>query len=135
MIHGGCHCGAYRYDVALDHLDDIAHCHCSHCRRTTGGTLMTWATVPASSFTWHGGTPTKYNATPHARRYFCERCGTYMAMDHDDYPGTIDLTVTSLDHAEEFPPDRHIWYDDRLPWLQLDAELPHHADEGWLSGR
>ncbi len=131
MINGGCHCGAYRYQVALECLDDVAHCHCSSCRRTTGGTLVTWATVPAERFTWHGGTPTSYNATPHARRYLCERCGTQLAMDHDDYPGTVDITVTSLDYPEQVVPDRHIWFADRLSWLHVDEQLPNFNDENW----
>ncbi|WP_459617808.1 GFA family protein, partial [Enterobacter hormaechei] len=37
---GGCHCGYLRYAVAAP-LDDVAHCHCSICRRTTGGIVTT----------------------------------------------------------------------------------------------
>ena len=43
---GGCHCGYLRYAVAAP-LDDVAHCHCSICRRTTGGIVTTWDGGPA----------------------------------------------------------------------------------------
>jgi hypothetical protein len=43
---GGCHCGALRYRLEGD-LGDVAHCHCSICRRVSGGTLVTWVTLPA----------------------------------------------------------------------------------------
>ena len=56
---GGCHCGQLRYAVEAP-LDDIAHCHCSICRRTTGGIVTTWATVPLASFRWTAGTPAEY---------------------------------------------------------------------------
>jgi hypothetical protein len=38
---GGCQCGALRYQFRAT-LRDIAHCHCSICRRTTGGIPTTW---------------------------------------------------------------------------------------------
>ncbi|KPW91720.1 hypothetical protein ALO50_01812 [Pseudomonas syringae pv. cerasicola] len=40
-IHsGGCHCGGLRYQFDAP-LRDIAHCHCSICRRTSGATVVT----------------------------------------------------------------------------------------------
>ena len=54
-IHsGGCHCGHLRYQFSGP-LHDIAHCHCSICRRVSGGIVTTWITVPAADFAWLGG--------------------------------------------------------------------------------
>lgn len=92
---------------------------------------MTWATIPVAAFRWLGAEPAVYCATPQARRHFCARCGTQLAIEHDGFPGTLDITVASLDQPERFPPDRHIWVADRLPWLRLDGQLPSHDDEGW----
>lgn len=33
---GGCHCGNLRYQIDGP-VDDVAHCHCTICRRTSGG--------------------------------------------------------------------------------------------------
>ena len=38
---GGCQCGALRYQFRAP-LRDIAHCHCSVCRRCSGGIVTTW---------------------------------------------------------------------------------------------
>lgn len=44
-IHqGGCHCGQLRYRFNAP-LQSIAHCHCSICRRTSGGIVTSWLTV------------------------------------------------------------------------------------------
>jgi hypothetical protein len=29
-----------------------------------------------------------------------------------------------MDEAAALSPDDHIWYDDRLPWLVIDDDLP-----------
>lgn len=49
LHHGGCHCGALRYAFSGP-LQDIAHCHCSVCRRVSGGLVTTWITVPREAF-------------------------------------------------------------------------------------
>ena len=37
LLHsGGCHCGHIRYQFSGP-LQDIAHCHCSICRKVSGG--------------------------------------------------------------------------------------------------
>ncbi|MGV8495599.1 GFA family protein, partial [Pseudomonas aeruginosa] len=47
-------------NLATAPLDDVAHCHCSICRRTTGGIVTTWATVPRAAFRWLAGEPAEY---------------------------------------------------------------------------
>ncbi len=131
MLTGRCHCGHCRYQIDLDALDDVAHCHCSVCRRTTGAPLVTWATIPAATLHWLGAEPARYASSAQARRHFCSQCGAQLAIENDAYPGTIDITVATLDEPRRFPPDRHIWAADRLPWLQLDEQLPRYDDEHW----
>lgn len=59
---GGCHCGALRYCFE-DGLGDCMHCHCSDCRRTTGGTVTTWITVTKEHFHWKVGKPAEYTTS------------------------------------------------------------------------
>ena len=128
LHHGGCHCGALRYRFRAP-LRDIAHCHCSVCRRTTGGILTTWITVPLASFQWLAGTPVEYASSASCRRYFCGRCGAQLSLFTDLSPDTLDITIATLDQPEQAPADRHIWVQDRLPWLQLDGQLPEEEGE------
>ncbi|WP_252272085.1 GFA family protein [Pseudomonas subflava] len=125
---GGCHCGRLRYAFEAP-LQDIAHCHCSICRRTTGGIVTTWLTLPMASFRWTRGSAAAYASSASCTRYFCAHCGCHLSLFTTHSPETLDLTVASLDHPERAPADRHIWVGSRLPWLHLDENLPEEAEE------
>jgi hypothetical protein len=129
QIHtGGCHCGSLRYQFEAP-LEDIAHCHCSICRRTSGGTVMSWVTVPLDSFRWLAGSPAAYDSGPTCVRYFCGNCGAHLALFTRNSPQEIDVTIATLDHPEQAAASRHIWIENRLPWLHLDEHLPGREGE------
>ncbi|HSC84161.1 MAG TPA: GFA family protein [Pseudomonas sp.] len=125
---GGCHCGQLRYAFSGP-LRDIAHCHCSICRRTSGGIVTTWITLPLASFHWSYGQPGEYASSASCTRYFCRGCGCQLALFTTHSPGTLDVTVATLDEVAQVPADRHIWVGSRLPWLQLDPQLPEEDEE------
>jgi hypothetical protein len=52
-----------------------------------------------------------------------------MALVTDLSPASIDVTIATLDHPEQAPAERHIWTDNRLPWLHLDEHLPGEPEE------
>ncbi|CAD5107411.1 GFA family protein [Zestomonas carbonaria] len=125
---GGCHCGSLRYQFSAP-LRDIAHCHCSVCRRTSGGTMVTWLTVPLECFAWTTGEPAQYRSSATSTRYFCPTCGAQLALFTSLSPHSLDVTVATLDQPERARPDRHIWVKSRLPWLHLDPHLPEEDEE------
>ncbi|MDG9930170.1 MULTISPECIES: GFA family protein [unclassified Pseudomonas] len=128
-IHtGGCHCGRLRYAFEAP-LRDIAHCHCSICRRTTGGIVTTWLTLPMAGFRWTHGSAAAYASSASCTRYFCAHCGCHLTLFTSHSPDSLDITVASLDHPERAPADRHIWTGSRLPWLRLDEGLPEEDEE------
>ena len=123
QLSGGCHCGAVRYqfDAALD---DCAHCHCSDCRKTTGGIVTTWLTIPQAAFTWLSAEPAHYQSSATCKRWFCATCGCQLALWTSKTPDSLDITVASLDQPEAAPAHRHIWDQSHLSWLYLDPQLP-----------
>jgi hypothetical protein len=128
-IHqGGCQCGALRYQFEAP-LRDIAHCHCTICRRTTGGIVTTWISVPLASFRWLAGTAREYASSPSCTRSFCATCGAHLTLFTTLSPDSLDITIATLDQPELAPADRHIWVQSRLPWLHLDPQLPEEDQE------
>ena len=125
---GGCHCGHIRYQFSGP-LRDIAHCHCSICRKVSGGIVTTWITVPVASFQWLAGAPARYDSSTSCARFFCANCGAQLALVTSLSPESIDVTIATLDHSETAPAERHIWTDSRLSWLHLDEHLPGEAEE------
>ncbi|WP_409285105.1 GFA family protein [Pseudomonas protegens] len=125
---GGCHCGRLRYQFSGP-LRDIAHCHCSICRRVSGGLVTTWITLPASAFKWLQGVPACYDSSASCARYFCDNCGAHLALVTHLSPDSIDVTIATLDLRELAPAGGHIGTDSRLPWLHLDEHLPQEPQE------
>jgi hypothetical protein len=127
---GGCLCGAVRYRVDGP-IDSVGHCHCNSCRRSAGAAFVTWFTVERARLAWTSGKPKQFNSSPGVRREFCGACGTELVYSSEQAPETIDITLGSLDCADDHPADRHIWTTDKLPWLRLDEHLP--AYESWTA--
>jgi len=126
MIEGGCFCGAIRYKIDGEPLR-VAHCHCIHCRRTSGAPLVTWAVFESSKFEYVKGTPGQYESRPKVKRQFCEQCGTQLTYRHLQNSAEIDVTVGSFDHPESVEPEDHVWADRMLSWAHLADGLPRYG--------
>lgn len=124
---GGCLCGGVRYRIT-GAIPPAVHCHCSMCRRSSGGTVVTWVEIPLNRFKFTQGEPKVYQSSGHARRSFCPTCGAQLTFYSSNDPECIDVTVASLDHPEAHPADRHIWTSARLPWLDVDEHLPQYPE-------
>lgn len=125
---GGCLCGGLRYEFTAP-LQDIAHCHCSTCRRSSGGIVTTWISVPLTSFRWLAGIPREYASSATCTRSFCPTCGAQLTLFTRLSPDSLDITIATLDEPALAPADRHIWVQSRLPWLHLDEHLPQEQQE------
>lgn len=99
-------------------------CHCLSCRRATGGALVAWGTVDEGDFRILSGEISVHRSSPQVERGFCRKCGTSLTYRHELRFGEIDFTLVSLDAAERFEPQVHIWVQDRLPWVQIDDGHP-----------
>jgi hypothetical protein len=127
-IHeGGCLCGGVRYRITGT-IPPAVHCHCSMCRRGSGGTVVTWVSVPLNRLRFTDGEPKVYPSSGHGRRSFCPTCGAQLTFYSNNDPEFIDVTVVSLDAPENHPPDRHNWTSGRLPWLHVDEHLPQYPE-------
>jgi hypothetical protein len=92
---GGCHCGAVRFRVAVEHYQAL-DCNCSMCRRKGILHLI----VPRQRFTLLQGeeqlTTYRFN-TGVARHLFCRTCGIHPFYVPRSHPDGIDVNVRCLD--------------------------------------
>ena len=128
-IKGKCACGAVTYEISPCGDIDIANCHCRTCRRSTGGTYVTWATVPRCAFKWTGAKPGIFKSNPRTRRFFCRSCGAQLALLTTRAPNTIDVTVVAFDNANAYKPTRNIWLRCKLRWVPIDRLLKREDRE------
>ena len=123
-FEGGCLCGAIRYRVTGDPVDQT-HCHCVTCRKSAGAAYLTWVTFPMAAFAFTKGEPAVYRSSDKAARSFCNQCGTQLLFDMFAKPDEIDITTASMDdpaHPALAPKD-HIWMQSHLPWAPV-GDIP-----------
>jgi hypothetical protein len=127
---GGCLCGAIRYRLTgVPH--SVAYCHCRMCQKASGAPVVNWATFPAEALTVVRGKLREFTSSPGVRRGFCERCGSPLTFRYRSAgKAWIDVTVGSFDDTADLVPQYHIWADSRAAWLQIDDDLPRHAQNG-----
>lgn len=73
-MKGSCLCGAI--EVSAPDVEAIGLCHCSMCRRWSGGPMFGVHCGPEVSF--KGDAPTAYASSDWAERGFCAKCGTHL---------------------------------------------------------
>ncbi|MGE0063464.1 MAG: GFA family protein [Xanthobacteraceae bacterium] len=98
--HGGCQCGAVRYDVTLE-LGEVISCNCSRCGRL--GSLLAFA--PAQDFKLTAGdkATTEYLFNKHAIHHlFCSTCGiqSFARGNMPDGSETMAINVRCLDDVD-----------------------------------
>jgi hypothetical protein len=124
-LSGGCQCGAVRYRIATMPFW-AGTCHCGMCRRMCGAPFITWMTVPNTSVTWEGVAAARYRASPIAERGHCPTCGAQLFWQGQHEPHNVDLTVATLDDPGAVRPQMHIYWDDRMPGIELADGLPRY---------
>jgi hypothetical protein len=140
-LHGGCLCGAVRYEIATGPqagVDPAAllgtYCHCSMCRKATGGGYATLLSIPREAVRWTKGSPTLYRSSPIATRGFCRQCGSPLFYD-GEAEKQLSLTAGSLDDPSGIKPDHHYGIESRLPWADCGPDLPGRETEERFEGQ
>jgi hypothetical protein len=123
VTEGGCLCGAVRY-VAHGAPTASIVCHCNSCCRAAGSPVVAWLTFPTSRFSFVGVAPAEYQSAVPVTRTFCSTCGTSLTYRHAERPSEIDVTTSSLDHPEAFPPTHHSWVGGSVGWVRFGDGLP-----------
>ncbi len=125
VFTGGCLCGAIRYR-AEGPPKRVTICHCSMCRRASGGAFLTGAAFDPAKLVYTKGAPKSYASSAQLTRTFCPECGTPLGYWYADGEAAGVWTGT-LDDPEALPPMRHIWTSSQLSWLHLEDDLPRFA--------
>jgi hypothetical protein len=124
---GGCFCGAVRFRLTGS-VAQACYCHCASCRRAPGAPFVAWCTVAKDGFELTAGSLAEHRSSPGVTRGFCSHCGTSLTYTHEERgAGEIDVTIATLDDPAPVVPTRHIWVEDKLPWLGIDDGLAQFA--------
>ncbi|XXF10467.1 GFA family protein [Pseudomonas sp. D2-3] len=125
-ITGGCHCGAVRYEVAMDELPLTYACHCLDCQTASSSAFGLHALMPEETLQISGRlTSYRYgNARLASHHRLCAECHTRIYNTTNAAPGMVVLRAGTLDASSMIGPCAHIWVKRKQPWLQLPIDMP-----------
>jgi hypothetical protein len=125
VVDGSCLCGTVRFEVSGP-LDRVVHCHCTICQRAHGAAFVTWAAVPAERVrvTAGGAELVDYRSSEIGVRSFCRSCGSSLFCTLSTHPGVIDVALGCLAADHGAVPRAHLFWDDRVGWIELTDGLP-----------
>lgn len=124
VYHGGCLCGAVRYNIQ-GAPEWSSHCHCRSCQRATGAAFTTWIGLKKDNFEITKGRIKVCNTSPGVERGFCDQCGTSLTyVAEEGWPGQIGILAPTLDNPAIAPPTVHVYVEHQLPWVKLNDGLP-----------
>jgi hypothetical protein len=120
QIQGGCLCGSVRFQ-ATGEPKWVAWCHCQSCRKHSGAPVSVFAAFERDAYVVIQGEITKFSSSPGVWRGFCARCGSTLTCESERRPTETHFHVGAIDQAARLQPTRHIFPEERLPWLHLDG--------------
>jgi hypothetical protein len=117
QFEGGCLCGAVRF-VATGPPKGVYWCHCQSCRRHSGAPVSVFVAFDRTACTVTKGEIDKFDSTPgRTRRGFCAKCGSTLTCESASLPTETHFHVGAFDQAAILVPTRHVFPEERLPWL------------------
>ena len=133
MIRGGCNCGAVTFEASSEPFG-VFVCHCSICRRLTGGNGIAVVVVANDGFRWVSGEDNISTwAKPGAdwQAWFCATCGSTLPGINDAERMFIPAGLIS-EGDQNLEVLHHIWVDSRAPWDEIGDGGKQHSEA--LSG-
>ena len=124
---GSCLCGALRYEIEGE-LDGVWLCHCSNCRKASGGTGNAIVIVKQEHFHWLAGKEHRvtYELRPTYSITRCKTCGTPLPAEEDE--DNVYLTAGTLDDPLGAGIKTHIFCASRGDW-DRDMDGVRYFDE------
>jgi hypothetical protein len=120
LRHGGCRCGAVRYQLRGEPLN-AGLCHCTDCRKETGSAFLAYGDWPPNAFSVTG----EYRT--YAGRSFCPLCGTRLFHLSERH---AEICLGSLDDAPNgIAPTREGWIKRRELWMAPVAGANQHRED------
>ena len=127
-VKGHCLCGAVEFEIQGETATAL-HCHCTRCRRWSGGSFLTMAVVGTDQITITKGRDAvhTYREAGRANRSFCVHCGTALfGFQWPDGPRTV-VPLGSLEDPGALAPTMHINVQFKAPWFEIHDDLQQFA--------
>ncbi|KAK3648699.1 hypothetical protein LTR56_000972 [Elasticomyces elasticus] len=149
QFKGSCVCGRMTYECS-EIPNSVSACHCTLCRKLSGGPYQAFADVKSSSVTYYDNTEQlRYEGLPRddiggisflrlskiAERAFCADCHTPLAFRYKPLYDDTGIAMGSIDesslHSKEMKDalklQSHIFAGEKACWVDVEKDgIPIH---------
>jgi hypothetical protein len=127
MVHGGCLCGAVRYEISGE-LSQMHFCHCQMCRRSHGTPFANYVAVYPRDIRYTQGEEliSSYASSKSTARTFCSRCGSSLEFSPHTTPDETWIASGGFDGDPQIRPTFHIYVDSKAPWFEITDDLKQY---------
>ncbi|WP_429094932.1 GFA family protein [Aeromonas veronii] len=123
-LHASCLCGAVTLTLP-DQFDYMGNCHCSECRKFSGGDYASVGGLDGNQVTIVKGEEAigRYRKSAETTLAFCRHCGSSL-FSQKSSSGKINLRLGVLDDVPSQRPAFHIFVGSKAPWHQIGDDCP-----------
>jgi hypothetical protein len=128
--HGGCGCGAVRFEVSAP-LESAKYCHCTRCQRRSGTAASASARPQPGSFRIVSGEERLRAWRPDggAEKWFCGECGSALFSRSPADPERIGIRLGAFDGDPGIRPSLRQFVAYAPPWEAVpDDGLERHQE-------
>lgn len=122
-VGGACACGLVKFSANLPEAK-FHICHCSICRKHSGGPQMATLVNEAPMLS-SDGTLVWYKSSDWAERGFCGTCGTNLFWRLADEPDAMTgISIEVLDNVDDLELSQHIFIDEKSKHYDFKDDCP-----------
>lgn len=130
QLQGSCLCGKVSYLASIEQDSiNISHCHCTHCQKAHAAAFATYTRVNRQQVNIMGAEHLQhYDSSAHAKRSFCQHCGSQLLFVYRHLPDAAFLTVATLNQTPAIRQAMHIYTKSSAPWCNMNDGLPQYLE-------
>jgi hypothetical protein len=127
MVKGSCLCGQIAYEISGE-FTLATYCHCKQCRKSSGSSFATNASVNSTDFRFTAGESllSRFESSPGQFRCFCSICGSPVVKIYADNPQMIRIRLGALDDDSGVEIGGHFFTAEKAEWYRICDDLPQH---------
>jgi hypothetical protein len=116
-LRGSCLCGGVRFEVT-EPLETVAHCHCTNCKKLSGGTGTVNGRVRSAAIDILEGKELVRTFQPveGTAKTFCSSCGSNLFGGGWPESPNASVRLSTLDDPFDRAPEAHLFVRSVAPW-------------------
>jgi hypothetical protein len=119
-LTGSCLCGRVRF-VLSEPFEAVTHCHCTNCKRISGGTGTVSGRVRSAAIRILAGEDAlqRYQPPEGTAKTFCRECGSNLFGGGWPESERTSVRLAALDEPFHRKPEVHLFVRSIAPWETL----------------